>query len=134
MRRVISIESDIRNLTVVEHFLEQVSQEINMGKETYGKVLVSVMEAVNNSIIHGNKNDTGKEVTVNFKQIKSTLVVEVTDEGNGFTPEAVPDPTLPENIENIRGRGVFLITKLSDRVEYNKKGNSIKMTFYKFSS
>jgi serine/threonine-protein kinase RsbW len=53
----------------------------------------------------------------------------VSDEGKGFKPREIPDPTKPENIESTNGRGVFLMSKLADEIEFNKKGNSVKMTF-----
>ena len=57
------------------------------------------------------------------------LKIKVTDEGAGFRPENVPDPTMPENIEALNGRGVFLMSHLADKIEYTKKGNSVTMTF-----
>jgi serine/threonine-protein kinase RsbW len=129
MERSLEIESSTANLRRVEEFLEEISQEAGITGESYGKVLVSVMEAVNNSIIHGNDGDLSKIVSILFKYESSVLSVTVTDEGKGFVPENIPDPTSPENIENIRGRGVFLMRRLADSIEYNKTGNSVKMSF-----
>ncbi|MDQ1297030.1 MAG: serine/threonine-protein kinase RsbW, partial [Bacteroidota bacterium] len=57
------------------------------------------------------------------------LEVKITDEGSGFRPEKVPDPTFPENLEAINGRGVFLMSKLADEIKFNRKGNSVKLKF-----
>ncbi len=129
MYRRITIGSDIVNLRKIEEFVETVSPEFGIGKETYGEVLVAVMEAVNNAIIHGNKRDREKVVDVLFEKSGDILEVIVTDEGEGFSPELVPDPTRPENIENISGRGIFLMRKLSDGIEFNETGNSVTMRF-----
>ena len=129
MRREISIVSNTANLRKIEEFIESVSSLFAIGKETYGEVLVAVMEAVNNAINHGNRRDENKRVEVNFEKEGDTLVVTVTDEGTGFRPELIPDPTTPENIEKISGRGVFLIRRLSDGIEFNEAGNSVKMSF-----
>ena len=58
-----------------------------------------------------------------------SLLISVTDEGQGFKPETVPDPTTPENIEALNGRGIYLMSHLADKIEYTKKGNSVTMTF-----
>ncbi len=129
MERNLEIESSTANLRKVEEFLEVISLEAGITGESYGKVLVSVMEAVNNAITHGNGGDTGKTVVILFKCETSVLSVTVTDEGKGFFPDLIPDPTSPENIENIRGRGVFLMRRLADTIEYNQVGNSVKMSF-----
>lgn len=133
MERNLVIESSTANLRRVEEFLEEISLEAGITGESYGKVLVSVMEAVNNSITHGNHSDLSKRVTILFKYESSTLSVTVTDEGKGFVPEMIPDPTSPENIENLRGRGVFLMRRLADTIEYNHSGNSVKMSFNRSS-
>jgi len=62
------------------------------------------------------------------------LIIKVTDDGKGFRPADVPDPTKTENIENLNGRGVFLMSKLADEILFNKKGNSVQMTFKKIMS
>jgi len=129
MDRVLVIESKVSNLRKVEDFLEEFSYEANVSREAYAKVLVSVMEAVNNAIVHGNHSDLKKKVHVHFIEETSMLVVTVTDEGKGFAPETVPDPTMPDNIENASGRGVFLMRRLADEIEFNRQGNSVKMKF-----
>jgi serine/threonine-protein kinase RsbW len=134
MNRVLLIASEISCLKVVEEFIQSVSCDIGIGKEAYGKVIVAVMEAVNNAILHGNGNNPEKKVKICFDASEHELTVEVTDEGDGFRPENVPDPTKPENIESISGRGVFLMSRLSDRIEYNAKGNSVKMLFNDIAS
>ena len=58
-----------------------------------------------------------------------SLNITVTDEGQGFRPEKVPDPTIPENIEALNGRGIYLMSHLADKIKYSKKGNSVTMTF-----
>lgn len=134
MNKVLLIESDMSGLKYAEEFIESVSSDIGVGKETYGKVIVAVMEAVNNAILHGNKNDPQKKVKIAFTSGERELTVEVTDEGSGFVPESVPDPTKPENIESLSGRGVFLMSRLSDGIEFNDKGNSVKMLFNEIKS
>ena len=55
------------------------------------------------------------------------VALHVHDEGEGFDDAGVPDPTLPENLEAPGGRGIFLIRELMDEVDYNERGNSVRL-------
>ena len=129
MKRLLKIESKIDNLRMVETIIDSVASEIGINPVNYGKVLVSALEAVNNAIIHGNKSDPNKSVDIEISYDKNDLKIEITDEGPGFRPESVPDPTEPQNIESLNGRGIFLMSKLADDMEFSQKGNSVKLTF-----
>jgi serine/threonine-protein kinase RsbW len=129
MFKKIKIVSEISNLRVVENVIDNMISEIKINQDNYGKILVSTLEAVNNAIVHGNKSDLNKLVKIDIAFKNNILKVTVTDEGKGFKPSEVPDPTKPENIENITGRGVFLMSNLADNIKFNKKGNSVTMTF-----
>ena len=125
----IRIESRLTNLAVVEKAIDTFTKDTSISRDSYGKILVSVMEAVNNAIIHGNKSDQTKFVEIELKMTNGSLTVVVQDEGAGFKHIDVPDPTQPENILKASGRGVFLMKKLADEIEFNKKGNCVIMTF-----
>jgi serine/threonine-protein kinase RsbW len=129
MNKKIRIESQISNLRIVENAIDEATSEIGISQDNYGKILVSAMEAVNNAIIHGNKSDADKIVNIEILYKNEELVIKVTDQGPGFRPDTVPDPTTPENIEELNGRGIYLMSHLADKIEYNKKGNSVTMTF-----
>lgn len=121
--------SKTANIRAVENAIDNITGESGIKQENYGKILIATLEAVSNAIIHGNRSDAAKFVDVEIILNKNTLIITVTDEGKGFRHSEVPDPTKPENIEAINGRGVFLMRKLADEIEFNKKGNSVKMTF-----
>jgi serine/threonine-protein kinase RsbW len=125
----LKIESEIGNLRVVENAIDAFTGDAGISQDSYGKILISTLEAVNNAIVHGNKSDINKYVVVKFNLEGGNLFVTVTDEGKGFKPSEIPDPTRKENIESLDGRGVFLMSKLADEIEFNRKGNSVKMTF-----
>lgn len=129
MQKTIRIESAIDNLRVVENAIDTLTNDAGISQDSYGKILIGTLEAVNNAIVHGNKSDVNKFVKVEFLLDNGNLKVTVTDEGKGFKPKEIPDPTLPENIEALAGRGVFLMSKLADDIEFNKVGNSVTMTF-----
>jgi serine/threonine-protein kinase RsbW len=129
MNKKFKIESNILNLRIVENAIDEISTEIGFNQDNYGKILVSTLEAVNNAIIHGNKKDESKSVEIEISFKRSILRISVEDEGKGFKPKEIPDPTKPENIENLSGRGVFLMSKLADKIEFNEKGNKVTMSF-----
>lgn len=82
-------------------------------------------EALRNAMIHGNKLDIQKKVIVDVELTDDFIVICVEDEGDGFDPDMIPDPTLEENLLNERGRGVYLITHLMDEVEYRNGGRCV---------
>jgi serine/threonine-protein kinase RsbW len=125
----LKIESVMANMRIVEKAIDEVTASLGIKADDYGKILVATLEAVNNAITHGNKANPEKLVDVEIKYDKNKILITVTDEGPGFDPGSVPDPTKPENIEELSGRGVFLMSKLADKIDFNKKGNSVTMTF-----
>lgn len=88
---------------------------------------VSLSEALANAMLNGNRRDPSKRVLVEARFRRDRVVVRVTDEGGGFNPALVPDPTLPEYRLRGSGRGIFLIRSLMDAVQFNDRGNSITM-------
>jgi serine/threonine-protein kinase RsbW len=129
MLKKIRIESKLSNLRIVENTVDEITSEIGISYNNYGKVLISMLEAVNNAIIHGNNSSPDKFVDVSISFKKGCLKITVRDQGSGFEPGKVPDPTLPKNIEEVNGRGVFIMSRLSDEIKFSKKGNSVTLVF-----
>jgi serine/threonine-protein kinase RsbW len=129
MYKKIRIESEVGNLRVVENAIDEATAVIGISQDNYGKIMVSAMEAVNNAILHGNHLNPEKVVDIEISYKCDQLYITVTDEGSGFRPETVPDPTTPENIEALNGRGIYLMSHLADKIEYSERGNSVTMTF-----
>jgi serine/threonine-protein kinase RsbW len=125
----LQIESKMTNMRIVETAIDEITASLGIKADDYGKILVATLEAVNNAITHGNKANPEKIVDVEITYEKDQMLVKVTDEGSGFDPSTIPDPTKPENIEELSGRGVFLMSKLADAINFNEKGNSVTMTF-----
>ncbi len=92
------------------------------------KLRVVLAEALANAIIAGNGEDPSKSVAIRVELTPAVIRIHVTDEGSGFDPTSIGDPIRPEDLDNSSGRGLFLIRKLVDDVEFNTKGNSICMT------
>ena len=129
MYRKLKIESQAKGLRMVEKAIDEVTNELGISQDCYGKILVSTMEGVNNAIVHGNKSIPDKLVAVEIHFNKNELKIKISDEGEGFRPQDVPDPTVPENIEALNGRGLFLMSHLADTIKFSKKGNAVTMTF-----
>ncbi len=88
---------------------------------------VVLAEALANAIIYGNRLDPDKFVDVRVVVTRTGLTAQVCDQGDGFDPAGVPDPTEPGRLERADGRGLFLIRKLVDEVRFNERGNTICM-------
>lgn len=121
------IPSNRKNIQMVEDFFRTANNTYKLQDEKLHALLVSVTEAVNNGIIHGNKNDETKYVTLTASLSGVLLTVTVSDEGTGFTPSAVADPLHEDNLLNTGGRGVFLMKAFMQSVSYNEKGNQVTM-------
>ena len=129
MRKSLQIESDPENLRIVENLIDRLSEEHKIEAGLYGKILVATVEAVNNAIIHGNKYDRNKKIDIWISTEMEKVKICIRDEGEGFEYDNVPDPTAPENIENIHGRGIFLMKKLCDNIEFRNNGAEVELTF-----
>lgn len=95
---------------------------------------VGVTEALANAMLYGNHSDAQVPVRVEVVIDPSRVVVRVTDQGNGFNPDRIPDPTLDCNLERTGGRGLFLIRKLMDEVHFNERGNQVQLVLRRASN
>ncbi len=111
---------------VLQELLEQLSRAHWSEQEVHG-VHLAVEEALTNAIRHGNRLDQAKQVHVICKLSADRLWIEIRDEGVGFDPGCLPDPTADENLETPCGRGVFLMRCFMSRVEYHDCGNRVVM-------
>jgi len=127
--RKLRFTSKLENITLVEKLIDDVCDLHTIDRDYYGNILVALTEAVNNAISHGNGSDASKHVSVIFESKKDTIRFEVSDEGEGFDPDSLPDPTSPENIEKPYGRGIFLIRHLSDETEFSDEGRTVSISF-----
>jgi serine/threonine-protein kinase RsbW len=116
----LEIESTPNNLITVEEFVNYFSIELGLDQEKINGLLLAITEATTNAIIHGNKNNKLKLVRIYVYVEDSTLTVKIKDEGKGFDPTTVPDPTDPENLLKDSGRGLYLMRVYMDSLTYNQ--------------
>ena len=124
----LEIESNPHNLITVEEFINYFSVDLHIGEDKMAGLLLSVTEATTNAIIHGNKSDTNKIVTIDVRKEEDRLVIIVKDQGKGFEPSKVPDPTEPENLLKDSGRGLYLMRVYMDDVRYNITPEGTELT------
>jgi len=115
----LEIESDPNNLITVEEFVNYFAKDLGLDNERLAALLLAVTEATTNAIIHANKCDVNKLVTVDVQVAKTKIIIKITDEGKGFDPSKIPDPTHPENLLKDSGRGVYLMRVYMDELNYN---------------
>ena len=129
-KSLVKIPSDTKFIKDVSSRVISALKPYKVEESDIFDVRLCVEEAVINAIIHGNRRDSSKSVRVTYWIKDDKLNVEVEDEGTGFDHKHLIDPTADDNITKSSGRGVFLIHKLMDVVEYNEAGNGIKMIKY----
>ena len=106
------------------------ARECGLSEEAVFGMDMAVREAITNAVVHGNKEDESKEVEVSFNCSRHAIEIEVKDQGAGFDPAVVPDPTAPENLLKTSGRGNFLIRNFMDEVQWSSRqegGTTVRM-------
>jgi serine/threonine-protein kinase RsbW len=127
--QTIKIASDPHIDLKVERIANELASELQLDEGQAANVYMAVNEAVKNAVQFGNRENPNKHVTIIIDKVDNVLTFTIKDEGTGFDFNNLPDPTAPENIENITGRGIFLMKSLADSVEYKDKGATVVLKF-----
>ncbi len=123
-----TIRSSLEEIEAVEKMAERAADKMKFSEEERDSLAIAVTEAVNNAIIHGNKQDRRKRVNLRFEFEDEKLIVKIKDQGTGFNPDLISDPLAPENLLKESGRGVFILSTLMDEVKFNfDKGTEITL-------
>ena len=126
----IQIPSITENIRIIESFIDNAKEKFRLDDDIYGNIMIAVTESVNNAIVHGNHNQSNKNVTLKLKLDENVLKFTIIDQGSGFDFNDLPDPTSPENLGKPGGRGIFLMKHLCDEVCFNDQGRSVELSFY----
>ena len=128
-----SIVVESRPSAVVDVCKEVLSklEENSFGKDDIFAVHLTLEEAFQNAVKHGNKMDPTKKVIVDYTVAADRVEISITDQGEGFVPDAVEDPRFGENLFKPGGRGLLLMSSYMDIVKYNEQGNQVYMLRYK---
>lgn len=123
----IVVSNDLRSAKEPEeHILDEV-QRCGYDPDTVFAIKLAFEEAITNAVKHGNKNDRSKKIIIRYFVDRNRVILAIQDQGQGFMPEAVPDPTLAENLERPCGRGLMLIRSYMTEVRYDKNGTEVWM-------
>ncbi|MDB5149550.1 MAG: ATP-binding protein [Mucilaginibacter sp.] len=125
----LQLPSKPESIALLEQLIEEIADKYHVAEDTFANMMTCLNEAVINAIMHGNKQDETKKVIVNAEVEPKRIIWTVTDEGPGFDYNNLADPTAPENLENLTGRGVFIIKHLADQCIFNASGNELELHF-----
>jgi len=125
-----SFPSELSHIVEIESFIDSFATFFDLPSSLYNEIGLSIIEAVNNSILYGNKRDIEKKVTLVAEKNKNQFRVTISDEGEGFDYSAdILDPTSPENIDKESTRGLFLMKSLSNEMIFENNGASVTLVF-----
>lgn len=125
----IQLPSDLSYLPRIEGIVDNLAREFDLPEGVAANVYMALTEAVKNAIVFGNNSNHDLTVDIYIQRDEKKIEVTVDDQGKGFDFSAVPDPTAPENIQKITGRGIYFMKNLADKVEFMKNGASVKLIF-----
>lgn len=125
--QTVVIPSDLKQARAVAEEVLAKAQRLGYSEQSIFALKLAMEEALINAIKHGNSNDPSKSVRVVYCIDAARASIRVRDEGPGFQPEQVPDPTAAENLERPSGRGIMLMRAFMDEVEFNEVGNEVHM-------
>ncbi len=125
----LQLPSKMESLTSLENLIEELADTYKISDDTFANMMTCLNEVFINAIVHGNKLQEDKKVIINAEVDNRRIIWTVTDQGPGFDYSKLPDPTAPENIESLTGRGVFIIKQLADQCVFNALGNEVELHF-----
>ena len=125
--RELVIPSDLAAARQIQVEIEEALQAVQFAETDIFSIKMAVEEALVNAIKHGNQMDPEKNVRVVYVAHTERFDIRITDQGSGFNPADVPDPTDPENLERPCGRGLLLIRYYMTEVSFEDHGTTIAM-------
>ncbi|MBD1393544.1 ATP-binding protein [Mucilaginibacter glaciei] len=125
----LQLPSKYESITLLENLIEEVADKYQIPGDTFANMMTCLNEAAVNAIVHGNQLDESKTVIINADVESRRIVWTITDEGPGFDYNNLPDPTAPDRLEELTGRGVFILKHLADQCIFNTSGNEVELHF-----
>ena len=126
----LTLRSTPKGIKRVETFLAKISKAVGLDEIQMHKLMVSLTEAVNNAIVHGNRSVADKRVSVLCEVVPGWLLFQITDQGKGFRPNHVRNPLKDENLYRENGRGIFLMRTLMDKVEFEHVSEGMQVRLW----
>jgi len=107
--------------------VQRLVTRLNIDPNLYPNMLISLTEAVNNAMQHGNRYDRNKNIMISYRKQPHLILLTISDEGSGFDPHKIPDPTTKNHVEQEGGRGVFLMKQLTDEIQFRDQGRTVEL-------
>lgn len=125
------LHSSFEEIEKLQSFVDSLQQWTACSDEQSSRIKLTLSEAVNNAIIHGNRQQYDQTITITavFNDDDDRLTVSVADQGKGFDPDTLPDPLKKENLLKEGGRGVYLIRQYADEAYFENGGSKVIMKF-----
>ena len=124
------INSDLKIIPQITLHVFKKLKDLEISEDELFDIRLCLEEALINAIKHGNRTQKDKKIFFKIKISPGKIEIEVKDQGKGFNHRNIPSPTIKKNLEKTSGRGIFLIKKLMDKVEFLDSGTRIRMIKY----
>ena len=115
----------------VEQAVEKLTLDAGLDEDESFRVVMAAREAAVNAVLHGNAYDPNKQIAVSLENNGKSLIIKISDQGEGLDPDTLPDPIAPENLLRGTGRGIFLIRSFLDEVHFRQLHPGTELTLVK---
>jgi serine/threonine-protein kinase RsbW len=126
-RHIIVIASRLEEVHKITDPIRAAARACGFAEQALFAIRLALEDAISNAIRHGNHGDPAKQVTTCYRVNGDKIEIDVRDEGTGFSPRRIPDPTLDENLDRPTGRGLMLMRAYMSEVHYNRRGNCVTL-------
>lgn len=127
LKRTVVIDNDMHEAGWLQAEIVSTVEHYHPDAAAVAAIRLALEEALTNAVVHGNNSDPNKKLRIDYEVNSSEVRIRIEDEGPGFDPTSLPDPTLPEYRMRPRGRGVFLMRNSMTQVTFLGRGNCVEM-------
>lgn len=126
-----TLDSTLESVNTVEETADKMAARAGFKEDERHRISMAVREAAVNAVLHGNAYDPHKKMRISFENNGASLVIVISDEGNGLRESEIPNPLEPENLLRQSGRGIFLIRSFMDEVRFRLLHPGTEITLIK---
>jgi serine/threonine-protein kinase RsbW len=127
-----TLDSTLESVNHAEEAALKFAAKSGFPDEEVQRISMAVREGVVNAVLHGNKYDPNKKVSVSFEDSQGSIVIRISDEGAGMDTSNIPDPLAPENLLKTSGRGIFLMRSFMDQVQLKNLNPGTEIIMIKY--
>ncbi len=127
LMKKLAIPSTMNDALKVEQAILAEAQARGYSENAIFAIRLALDEALSNAVRHGNRNDASRQIRIGYCVNEEEVRVSICDQGQGFDPDALPDPTQDEYLDRPHGRGVMLMRAYMTHVTFNERGNCVTL-------